>query len=402
MLILPIRTESATHNTPTVNYLIIGVNMLVFLLLGDMLLGRSLSGVRDEYMVFHSVRPAIYQFFTYQFIHADAWHLLGNMLFLWVFGNSVNSKMGNVPYLLFYLAGGVFAAWGYALVRDDVFQLVGASGAIAAVTTAYLALFPRSRVTVLIWFFFIHFVEVSAMVIIGAKIIVWDNVIAPSLSGGGQIATGAHLAGYVFGFVAALALLLLRALPRDQFDILALWSRWNRRRVYASTMAQSPHAASGWAGSGASAFQEKPPTKAEQQKLDSVAALRGQVAEAVEQKDFGQAFAAHQELIKLDERQCLSERHQLDIAREYYRASRFGEAAAAMERFAECYSRSSELGNVTLLLGIIYARDLRQYDQANKVLTQTLESVRDEKRRAQCLRWLADVRAALGKPAPEA
>ncbi|MFQ5463647.1 MAG: rhomboid family intramembrane serine protease [Phycisphaerae bacterium] len=401
MLILPIRTESASHRTPTINYAIIGVNMLVFLVLGDMLLGRTLSGVRDEYMVFHSAQPAIYQFFTYQFVHADAWHLLGNMLFLWVFGNSVNSKMGDLPYLLFYLAGGVFAAWGYALVRDDVFQLVGASGAIAAVTTAYLALFPRSRVTVLIWFFFIHFVEVSAMVIIGLKIIVWDNVIAPSLSGGGQIATGAHLAGYIFGFVAALGMLLLRALPRDQFDILALWSRWNRRRVYASTVAQSPHASRGWVGARAGAFQEKPPTKAEREHLETIAALRGEVAEAIEQRDFARAFTLHGRLLGLDERQCLSERHQLDIAREYYGAGRFGEAATAMERFAKCYPRSSELGNIMLLLGIIYARDLRQYDDANKLLTRTLETVRDEKRRAQCLRWLTDVRAALGKPAPE-
>ena len=144
-------------------------------------------------------------------------HLLGNMLFLWVFGNSVNGKMGDIPYLLFYLAGGVFAAWGYAILQAKVFYLVGASGAIAAVTTAYLALFPRSRVTVMVWFFFfIHFFEVPAMILIGLKVIVWDNVVAPKLAGADSVAYGAHIAGYFFGFLVSLNMLFLRALPRDQ------------------------------------------------------------------------------------------------------------------------------------------------------------------------------------------
>ena len=101
----------------------------------------------------------MYQFFTYQFLHADVGHLFGNLLFLWVFGNSVNGKMGNWPYLLFYLAGGVCAAWGWAALNPGPLHLVGASGAIAAVTTAadgrlvVLSMLVAVAVLVYWWFY---------------------------------------------------------------------------------------------------------------------------------------------------------------------------------------------------------------------------------------------------------
>jgi membrane associated rhomboid family serine protease len=115
LVIIPIRTESVIRRTPLVNYILLGVNVFLFLLLDQALSGEAIQSFKMRYLALHSDEPALYQFFTYQFLHADLWHLLGNMLFLWVFGNSVNAKMGDIPYLLFYLAGGVFAAWGYAL-----------------------------------------------------------------------------------------------------------------------------------------------------------------------------------------------------------------------------------------------------------------------------------------------
>ena len=82
---------------------------------------------------------------------------------------------------MFYLAGGVFAGLGY--VWATTHALVGASGAIAAVTTAYLALFPRSRVTILYWWFFIGTFELPSLILIIFKMILWDNVLAPEASG---------------------------------------------------------------------------------------------------------------------------------------------------------------------------------------------------------------------------
>lgn len=383
------------------NYLIIGVNMLAFLALDEKLGGAAVASVR-EMLTYRSVEPSIYQFVSYQFLHGDVWHLFGNLLFLWVFGNSVNGKMGNVPFLLFYLGGGVFAAWGNTVMADEPFRLVGASGSIAAITTAYLVLFPRARVTVLVWFFFIHFFEVSAMVVIGVKIIAWDNLIAPRLGGGSNVAYVAHLAGYCYGFVGALGLLLSRALPRDQFDILSLWKRWNQRREFTREMGKPGAAEQAKYGRVAQAVTKNPDELAKHEEhLDEISDKRGQVAEALDANDLPRAMAKFEELLVVDPAQCLPERHQLAIGRAYYSGGQFIPAAAAFDRYVSTYTRSPECSNIRLLLGIIYARDLQQYEAAETHLAQTLELLHDEGRRDQCTEWLRQVRTALSRPTAE-
>ena len=109
MIIIPIRTESVPHRPPLANYILIGLNILAFLLFEGPLGQGTLGSIRHEYLTFQSIEPAFYQFFTYQFLHSGLGHLIGNLLFLWVFGNSVNGKLGDVPYVLFYLAGDAIA-----------------------------------------------------------------------------------------------------------------------------------------------------------------------------------------------------------------------------------------------------------------------------------------------------
>ncbi len=401
LIAVPIRTETVIRYTPSVNFALILANTLVFLLLDVRVASEGMWAFRQRYLPLHSYEPSFYQFFTYQFIHADLMHLAGNMLFLWVFGNSVNAKLGNGPYLLFYLAGGAFAGWGHALLHPAS-ALAGASGAVAAVTTAYLALFPRSRVTVLIWFFFfIHFVEIPAMIIIGLKIILWDNVIGPSIGGSEKVAYHAHLAGYLFGFVAAMGMLLIRALPRDQFDILALWKRWRQRRELAAVLSQPGAAA--WAQYGAvgRAAPADPQARAiEDRRIDEIADLRARIGMELEQRANAAAASLYEQLLLRAPTQCLPEAQQLEIAREFYASGKFTQAAAAFDRFVECYPDAIEAGNVRLLLGIVYARDLQQYEAADKHLTRSMESLRDQSRRDQCILWLRSVRAALGRPGP--
>ncbi len=405
IIVLPIRTESEVRRAPVANYALILFNVLCFAVFNERTASAALLEFQAAHLAFHSSAPEIYQFLTYQFLHGGVAHLLGNLLFLWVFGNSVNGKMGHVPYLLFYLAGGIFAAWGFALFEPNVPRLIGASGAIAAVTTAYLVLFPRSHVTVLVWFFlFVQTIEVPAMLLIGLKIIVWDNVIGPNWSGGSEgVAHTAHLAGYFFGFVAALTMLAARGLPRDQFDILALWKRWQQRREFAAVM--SDPAAAARARYGAAARVDAPSAAAlaaEERRVDAVADLRARISERLETGDGAAAAALYEQLTLQDARQCLSERNQLAMAREFYSQAKLPQAAGAFERFVECYPRALEAGEVRLLLGIIYARDLRQFEAADKHLSESWAALREGVRREQCLQWLRDVRTALGRPAPEA
>jgi tetratricopeptide (TPR) repeat protein len=272
--------------------------------------------------------------------------------------------------------------------------MVGASGSIAAVTGAYLVLFPRSRVTVMYVIFFIGFFEIPAMIMIGLKIILWDNVIAPSFGGPGNVAYGAHLVGYAVGFLVAILMLLVRALPRDQFDMLALVKRWNQRREMAGVTPEE-------AQFGRVARVEERSAEElarDEARMDEITELRTRIGECIDRRDPGAAAALFEQLLAMDSRQCLPERSQLEIARELYATGRFPQAAAAFGRYVERYPNSPEDGELRLLLGIILARDLRQYEAAEQHLAVAIRRVSAPGRREQAARWLNDVRAALGKP----
>jgi membrane associated rhomboid family serine protease len=145
---------------------------------------------------------------TAMFVHGGWLHLLGNMLFLLIFGNNIEDRFRKVPYLIFYLACGYVAAYGFAAVNAGSVQpLVGASGAIAGVLGAYLVLFPRARVWSLVPFLFFIPLRIPAWLVLGLWFVLqWVYTLGPSTPGG--VAYLAH----VFGFVAGMLVgLLVRA-----------------------------------------------------------------------------------------------------------------------------------------------------------------------------------------------
>src|SRR5690606_18721566 len=144
----PIRTDAPIRHRPWMNWLLIFGNVVAFVAQRNVW-----PGGQTPTLLLDPDGVQILHFFTYQFLHGDAMHLIGNMLFLYIFGNNVNDRMGHVGYLAFYLAGGVFAGVGHLLTSHA--QVLGASGSVAAVTGAFLVLFPRSYVTVVYLFIFI-------------------------------------------------------------------------------------------------------------------------------------------------------------------------------------------------------------------------------------------------------
>jgi membrane associated rhomboid family serine protease len=156
--------------------------------------------------------------FTSMFMHGGFLHIFFNMLFLWIFGNNVEDAMGRVPFLLFYLLGGLAAVYGQAaLDPNSTLPTIGASGAVAAVLGAYIVLLPRARVVSLIFLvFFFTVIEVPAYVILG----IWFLLqFLPALGqvsaqdvGGGGVAYFAHVAGFLFGLLVAW--LLVQRRPR--------------------------------------------------------------------------------------------------------------------------------------------------------------------------------------------
>lgn len=394
---IPIATDTTIHRTPWVNYGLIAINVFIFML-------ESAARGPTADRLFHAgmligEAPRLYQFFTYQFLHAGVMHVAGNMLFLWVFGNAVNAKMGHLAYLFFYLAGGVAAGIGFALNSPN--PLVGASGAIAAVTTAYLALFPRSRVTILYFWFLIGTFELPSMILIVFKIILWDNILAPGIVGAGQVAFDAHLAGYAFGFASICALLAARVLPRDQFDIMALMRRWWQRQSMKAAMADPNAEARARFGRVAR------PVSVDDLQVrsdgstanDEVSERRVKINHAIERGQRDEATQLYEQLCEIDPRQVLGRVQQLEIANHYYSRERFPQAAAAYEKFLSNYPSAQEIPAIKLLLGIIYARDLHQFEVAEAHLRESLERITDERRREQALHWLRVANDALRGPA---
>ncbi|RMH22498.1 MAG: rhomboid family intramembrane serine protease [Gemmatimonadetes bacterium] len=144
---------------------------------------------------------------TSMFLHGSWMHLIGNMWFLWIFGNNIEDSMGHLRFLVFYVATGVIAALGHVITDPaSALPIVGASGAISAVMGAYLVLYPRARVATLFFFlFFIRIVEMPAVLFLGFWFLLqlMSGMLQPPGTGG--VAFWAHIAGFVAGVVLVFA-----------------------------------------------------------------------------------------------------------------------------------------------------------------------------------------------------
>jgi len=143
-----------------------------------------------------------------------------------LFGNNVNAKLGGIGYICLYLAGAVFSGGGHIVLGSlygstgPAVPVLGASGAVAAITGAYLVLFPQTLITVFYWLlFFIGTFEISALYFIAFKLIFWDNMLERGLP---NIAYDAHLSGYAFGILATLGMLAAGLTSSSSFDLWAM------------------------------------------------------------------------------------------------------------------------------------------------------------------------------------
>ena len=162
--------------------------------------------------------PALSVLFA-MFLHAGWLHLLGNMLFLIVFGNNIEDRFRKLPYLLFYLFCGYVAAYGFAFANHTSVQpLIGASGAIAGVLGAYLVIYPRAKVWSLVPFFFFIPVRIPAWLVLGSWFVLqWLYSAGYAASGGGDVAYLAHVFGFMAG--AAVGLIVRATSPPPRYPV---------------------------------------------------------------------------------------------------------------------------------------------------------------------------------------
>jgi len=323
-----------------------------------------------------------WQFVSYAFLHSGFLHILFNMFFLYLFGNNVNDRLGNFWYLCFYSAGGVVAGIGHTILHSN--PVLGASGAVAAVTGAYLALFPQTLITILYWlFYFIGTIEVPALYFIIFKLIVWDNLIVPKFVIA-AIAYDAHLAGYAFGTAATLLLLATGLISSSAFDLWAMIKRWNRRRQYSDAVSSGYDPFTGQMERKPIRVREVKKTAAQKQQEQKIKELRNDISNRIAERNLQPAAEVYLELMRLDSNQVLPRQHLLDIANQLASDNRSAEAAQAYEQFLTLYANYEYVEQVELMLGILYSRYLHQPQQAVKHLQAAAEKLSDPGQLKMC------------------
>jgi hypothetical protein len=323
----------------------------------------------------------VWQFISYAFLHGGLMHIAGNMYFLWLFGNNVNDRMGTVGYLCFYLAGAVFSGVGHTLGSSS--PVLGASGAVAAVTGAYLVLFPQTLLTVVYWFFIIGVMELPALYFIALKLIVIDNIIVRYEPH--AVAYNAHLAGYAFGIAALMLLLGFRLMEGSHFDLWGMLRRWNQRRRYRDLVSGGYDPFSGRSGAKAVRSREvKQHGKLEAEQEEKVKELRMGISQRMQEQNVSAAAELYLQLLDVDSGQVPPRRFLLDIANQLASENRHEEAAEAYEKFLRHFGNYEYANQVELMVGLIYSRYLNKPVKAVKHLKAAEEKLSDAGQRQMC------------------
>jgi membrane associated rhomboid family serine protease len=219
--VIPLRDQNPTTKTPIVNRLLIVANILVWIYVLSLVRQPGAAAAFYEQYSFDwtefvtqisrgQITVANFiPLLSHMFVHGGWLHVIGNMVYLWIFGDNVEDRLGSGPYFVFYILCGIVAAIGQGLVQPE--PMVGASGAIAGVLGAYLLMFPAARISTLVFLgIFITIVQLPALVVIGFFIVLQliDALAELRLTAHQATANIAYFA-HVFGFAAGILLLLL-------------------------------------------------------------------------------------------------------------------------------------------------------------------------------------------------
>ena len=210
---IPIRDTIRSETYPIVNSFIIAVNVLVFFL--ELSQGQGLDGfikiyglVPARYSIpqiaaYFTTGQQVLSFLTFMFLHGGFLHLLGNVWFLYIFGDNVEDRLGHFRYLVFYLLCGLASGISHLVINwHSMIPTIGASGAIAGVMGAYFILYPRAKILTLVpIFIFFQFIELPAFLFLGVWFLFQFLSAAGASAQAGGIAWWAHIGGFVFGVI---------------------------------------------------------------------------------------------------------------------------------------------------------------------------------------------------------
>ena len=229
---IPLKDDLPTRSTPVVTVVLMALNVLVFLYQASLEIdapgGGAAAGqafamefglipcrLTDVCHTAGDLPSPVFTIFSSMFLHGSFFHIAGNMLYLWIFGNNVEDTLGHGRFAVFYLASGVAAAALQTVVDvESRVPMIGASGAISGVLGAYLLLFPHANVLTLVIFgFFWRIVSIPALLVLGFWMVVQILNGLGSFGAGGGVAWFAHIGGFFAGMGL---LLVLRPRPRPR------------------------------------------------------------------------------------------------------------------------------------------------------------------------------------------
>jgi membrane associated rhomboid family serine protease len=385
-VIIPLGTERGFHSRPIATVTLIALNVAAFAALiasagahgGP--LGDGSEGVlgRFSFMGIHG--PDWWRWITYAFLHSptDWLHIGGNMLFLWVFGPTVEEKLGHVGFSVLYLLGAVVSAWSHSLVSPAA--LIGASGAIAAIGGAFIVLAPLAPFRVLVFFLVVGVYTIPAYWVIGFAL-ARDFIGLGTPSG---VSNAAHLGGYALGISSTLLLLATGVLKREQrWDIISIFQHRRRLQAFKAASAINQEReqrvlapTNSKPGSRARAKPESASPDSE-----SIAMARANVSAELARHNLPAAMVAYKDMLakfsKGGTSIILSRQNQLILANALFQSGDAATALPAYRHFLVQYPRDPEAAHVHLMLALIRTRYVPEVGEARREVDIALATLTD-------------------------
>ncbi len=388
-MLIPLGTDRTLKRKPVITQALIGLNVVVYvLILAAFRYGGSDLEEIIGWGAFDTRRPErVWTLFTSMFLHDPGGisHILFNMIFLWAFGCAVEDRLGRLGFLSFYLAGGLAAAlmqWWIASLQGTPSQMIGASGAVCAVTGGFAALFPRAKIRIFILFFFVGVTWIPALLVVGLFFALdfigqLTNILGMRT---GNTAFAAHIGGSLFGFSIAFMLLATKILKRDDFDIFFLIKQSRRRAAMRSATADS--VGGPWASASSDTperlkkMQAKKPTAPAEPPI--VREARNDIRRLLVEHQPKEAARRYASMLVEHPDFMLSADHQLDVASSLFAEGAFEEAGIAYELFLNTYPHDRRVIETAMLLAVLYVRKRPEPEKARRILDRYEERFRTQ------------------------
>lgn len=369
-MILPLGDQPNPKGTPWVTYILLGLNVAAFLLITFPLSSRPVDPQDSrlpEYLTIFSQNlppglslrdvirqmssydlfvfsfgyrpadPSVLTLFTSMFLHAGFLHLFGNMLFLWIYADNVEHKLGSLPFLVYYLVTGAAATFVHSLLSNgSPVPMVGASGAISGVLGFYFLWFPHNKVRLWVFFFpfFMNVILVPARWVLGFYLVI-DNLLPFVFSRGsmgGGVAHGAHIGGFVAGMAAA----------------------------WISDMKQTSHRPAEYAA-------------ADVRKRSSPATVSERLAEAIKKGEFKEAAELYFSVPPNRARRIMTPTDSISLGEWLARTDHPSAALTVFQRHLRDFPRGPSLGEAHAYAGLVQLNTLGQATPAYQHLVEALD-----------------------------